>query len=88
MNRLIREAVQAALARLPAGRGVRILEIGAGTGGTTAAILPALPPHRTEYVFTNVSPLFTTHGEAEVRLLSVRDLPAARHRAFARVSEV
>ena len=60
MNRLIRESVQAALARLPAGRGIRVLEIGAGTGGTTAAILPCLPPDRTEYVFTDVSPLFTT----------------------------
>src|SRR5690606_8618345 len=43
---------------LPADRPLRILEIGAGTGGTTAYLLPHLPPTRTEYVFTDLSPLF------------------------------
>ncbi len=37
---------------------LRILEVGAGTGGTTAFILPLLPPHRTHYVFTDASSLF------------------------------
>ncbi|GAQ53472.1 SDR family NAD(P)-dependent oxidoreductase [Streptomyces acidiscabies] len=39
---------------------VRILEVGAGTGGTTAAVLAALAPYgdAVEYVFTDVSPAF------------------------------
>ncbi|MEU2563219.1 SDR family NAD(P)-dependent oxidoreductase [Streptomyces longispororuber] len=39
----------------PRDRPLRILEIGAGTGGTTAALLPLLPPERTVYHFTDVS---------------------------------
>ncbi|MBI3243487.1 MAG: SDR family NAD(P)-dependent oxidoreductase [Chloroflexi bacterium] len=58
-NTLLREAVSAALATLPAGRRIRILEIGGGTGGTTSHVLPRLPAGQTDYVFTDVSPLFT-----------------------------
>ena len=57
-NALVPEALAAALARLPAGRTVRVVEIGAGTGGTTAHVLPRLPAHRTDYLFTDVSPAF------------------------------
>ncbi|AJC60688.1 putative type I polyketide synthase [Streptomyces sp. 769] len=39
----------------PADRPLRVLEVGAGTGGTTALLLPALPPERTHYVYTDVS---------------------------------
>jgi L-cysteine---[L-cysteinyl-carrier protein] ligase PchF len=37
---------------------VRILEVGAGTGGTTSTILPALAPGRVRYLFTDVSAYF------------------------------
>ncbi len=37
---------------------VRVLEVGAGTGGTTAAILPLLDAGRTTYRFTDVTPVF------------------------------
>lgn len=37
---------------------LRILEIGAGTGGTTGAVLRALPPLLAEYWFTDVSEFF------------------------------
>jgi SAM-dependent methyltransferase/acyl carrier protein len=63
MNTILQKVVLSALARLPQGRGVRVLEIGAGTGGTTAYLLPHLPVHQTEYVFTDVSPLFTTKAQ-------------------------
>ncbi len=59
MNRLVVEAVTEALRHCPAERTVRVLEIGAGTGGTTSALLPRLPEDRTEYVMTDISPLFT-----------------------------
>ncbi len=41
---------------------LQILEIGAGTGGTTSALLPVLPPERTVYHFTDVSDVFLNHA--------------------------
>lgn len=52
----------AQVAALPPGRRFRLLEVGAGTGGTTASLLPLLPPERTVYVFTDVSKFFTDLG--------------------------
>jgi 3-oxoacyl-(acyl-carrier-protein) synthase/SAM-dependent methyltransferase len=43
---------------LPHDRIARILEIGAGTGGTTSAVLPMLDPDRTDYFFTDISEIF------------------------------
>ncbi len=37
---------------------LRVLEIGAGTGGTTAGLLPRCPPNARDYVFTDVSDFF------------------------------
>ena len=62
-NRLVGEAVGAALARRPDGRAVRILEIGAGTGGMTSYVLPQLPAGRTEYVFSDLSNAFFAKAE-------------------------
>ncbi|MBL8163039.1 MAG: polyketide synthase dehydratase domain-containing protein, partial [Anaerolineae bacterium] len=56
-NPLVGELVASAVRDLPAGRTLRILEIGAGTGATTASVLPLLPPD-SEYVFTDLSQLF------------------------------
>ncbi len=55
---LVGEAVAAAAAALPPGRTLRVLEVGGGTGGATAAVLPRLDPSRTAYTFTDISPLF------------------------------
>jgi amino acid adenylation domain-containing protein len=41
-------------------RRLRVLEIGAGTGGTSAAVLPELPAARTEYWYTDLSTYFFT----------------------------
>lgn len=54
-NSLACSAVAAALKRLPPERTLRVLEIGAGTGGLTSHVLAELPTHKTEYVFTDVS---------------------------------
>jgi len=58
MNTLVQQAINSALKDLPPGEKVRILEIGAGTGGTTAYVLPQLVHQSVEYVFTDISPLF------------------------------
>ena len=62
-NSLVADAVAAAVEHVPATRNVRILEIGAGTGGTTSYVLPRLAPARTEYIFTDLSPTFFDHAE-------------------------
>ena len=59
-NQLIQQAVSEAASRLPAGRRLRILEIGAGTGSATSYVLAKLSPERTEYVFTDISTLFVS----------------------------
>lgn len=59
-NALVEQALVSVLAAVPADRTIRIVEIGAGTGGTTSAVLPRLPADRTEYLFTDASRLFSS----------------------------
>lgn len=62
-NGLVAEAVSTAAARArQAGRKLRILEVGAGTGGTTAHVVPRLPLEGVEYTFTDVGPLFVARA--------------------------
>ncbi|HEY4974776.1 MAG TPA: methyltransferase, partial [Steroidobacteraceae bacterium] len=63
LNTVLRQGLLAALARLPQRSGVRILEIGAGTGGSSASLLPHLGAARTEYVFTDISSAFIKQAE-------------------------
>ncbi len=57
-------AAQAVARHVPADGPVRILEIGAGSGATTAAVLPHLPGDRAVYTFTDLSPLFLEKARA------------------------
>lgn len=57
-NGALVEALKAAIRKLPDGAKLRVLEIGAGTGGTTSYVLPALPRQHREYTFTDLSGLF------------------------------
>lgn len=83
-NGLVADAVAAAVEHIPATRNIRILEIGAGTGGTTSYVLPRLAPARTEYVFTDLSPIFLDHAEkkffdypfVKYRVLDIEKRPA------------
>ena len=54
----MRDAIGAAVRHLPDGRRISVLEIGAGTGATTDAVLPVFDAARTRYVFSDVSPFF------------------------------
>ncbi len=51
----ITRALREAAARLPEGRGLRILEVGAGTAGLAAQLLPLLERGTHSYTFTDVS---------------------------------
>ena len=56
------------LVREPAPEGIRILEIGLDTGGTTAVVLPKLQPyqvHIREYCYTDISRAFLLHAQRE-----------------------
>ena len=57
-NAVAASIVAALVARFPEGCAIRILEIGAGTGALTAHVLGMLPADRTDYVHSDLSPLF------------------------------
>ncbi len=63
-NRILRETVQALVSGLPNGRRLRVIEVGAGTGSATAAILPELPEGRFDYMYTDISAGFFAEAEA------------------------
>ena len=55
---LLASALRELVRDLPTNRTLRVLELGAGTGGVTGALLAELPRERTHYVFTDVSASF------------------------------
>jgi acyl transferase domain-containing protein/SAM-dependent methyltransferase len=63
-NRIVADAVRSAVVRGASSPRVRILEIGAGTGGTTTALLEALEPlsDRAGFCFSDISPSFVRHA--------------------------
>jgi acyl transferase domain-containing protein/SAM-dependent methyltransferase len=91
-NGILRSVVEAAAANLPSNTTLRVVEIGAGTGGTTSSVLPVLRPDRTAYTFTDVSDFFLTRAQerfaafpfVEYRLLDIEREPTeqglAQHR--------
>ena len=84
-NRMLADAVQALVARLPGGRRLRVLEVGAGTGSATASVLPELPAGRFDYTYTDISAGFFAEAEArfgndgiEYRPLDIEKDPIAQ----------
>ncbi|MDP8242493.1 MAG: type I polyketide synthase [Candidatus Hinthialibacter antarcticus] len=86
MNNQLKHALEALLSTRPDGRVLRILEIGAGTGGATSYILPALPADGVEYTFTDLSPHFLAkakesfkqYGFLQYKTLDIEADPAAQ----------
>gem|GEM_PF-2334488 len=57
-NRVMASIVRSLVGGWDGERALRILDIGAGTGGATSYILPELPAARTEYWYTDISTYF------------------------------
>lgn len=62
-NHIVTEILEEMAQRLSPRRELRILELGAGVGGTTTSLLPVLPPYDTVYVFTDISSYFVRNAE-------------------------
>jgi acyl transferase domain-containing protein/ubiquinone/menaquinone biosynthesis C-methylase UbiE/acyl carrier protein len=83
---LIRKTIARLVGALPPSAALRVLEIGGGTGGTTSAVLPALPANRTAYTFTDISAQFTKAARqkfgqfpfVDYRLLDIGRDPSAQ----------
>jgi acyl transferase domain-containing protein/SAM-dependent methyltransferase/NAD(P)-dependent dehydrogenase (short-subunit alcohol dehydrogenase family)/acyl carrier protein len=76
-NGLMERLVSSAGHRSQGERRLRVLEVGAGTGGTTSCLLPVLPAERTEYLYTDVSEAFLSGARekfADFRFLDYRRL--------------
>ncbi|MFF7656358.1 SDR family NAD(P)-dependent oxidoreductase [Streptomyces sp. NPDC007983] len=81
LNRMAGELLTALVDAWPADRPLRILEVGAGTGSTTAWLLPRLPADRTTYAYTDISSAFfprARHRFAGHRFLDYRTLDLDR----------
>ncbi len=57
------EVLRAVVEALPRSATLRVLEVGAGTGGMTSAMVPMLPEERSAYYFTDVSDYFLQQSE-------------------------
>lgn len=83
-NQLVVSGVAARASRATARRPLRVLEIGAGVGGTSAGLVAALAPYEVRYTFTDVSnfflirarQLFADHDFLDYRIFDVNRSPA------------
>ncbi|HEY2873547.1 MAG TPA: KR domain-containing protein, partial [Reyranella sp.] len=63
LNAMVVSALRAAVDALPAGRALRVLEIGAGTGAVFEALSNAVPADKLAFTFTDISPAFVEAAE-------------------------
>jgi malonyl CoA-acyl carrier protein transacylase/thioesterase domain-containing protein/SAM-dependent methyltransferase/acyl carrier protein len=69
-NGIARSVLEAVVKTQPSAKSLRILEVGAGTGGTTGSLLPILPQEITSYWFTDVSDLFLEKAKHKFKTYS------------------
>ena len=63
-NGMLGEVVRTLVDEAPAGRLLRVLEVGAGIGSATEYVLPELPAGRFDYTYTDISAGFFADAEA------------------------
>lgn len=86
LNTLLADALGALTTGLPVARPLRVLEIGAGTGATAAALLDRLPDGTVEYCFTDIGTgllsqarqRFADRAGLEFRVLDIEQDPLAQ----------
>ncbi|GAX45460.1 beta-ketoacyl synthase [Tolypothrix sp. NIES-4075] len=66
-NSILSSSVEKMVKSLPPSVHLRILEIGAGTGMSTQAILPVLPSGQTSYTFTDIGSGFLTQAQQKFK---------------------
>lgn len=82
-NSILRSSLEQVVKSLPSSVNLRVLEIGAGMGVTTQALLPVLRPKQTDYTFTDIGSGFLTQAQekfkdypfVEYRLLDIDKSP-------------
>ncbi|MDF5732300.1 MAG: methyltransferase [Rhizonema sp. PD38] len=82
-NSILRSSLEQVIKSLSSSVHLRVLEIGAGTGVTTQALLPVLPLKQTSYTFTDIGSSFLTQAQqkfheypfVEYRLLDIDKSP-------------
>ncbi len=85
-NDIASRSIAELIRKIPEDQTIRVLEIGAGTGGMTQAILPILPADRTEYVFTDLSHMFMLKAQqrfakypfVQYKILDIEQDPAGQ----------
>ncbi|MEH2375502.1 MAG: beta-ketoacyl synthase N-terminal-like domain-containing protein [Nostoc sp.] len=82
-NSILHSSLEQVVRLLPSSVHLRLLEIGGGTGLSTQALLPVLPPKQTDYTFTDIGSGFLTQAQekfkeysfVEYRLLDIDKSP-------------
>jgi len=80
-NELVCDSLRRVLAEVPEDRPLRVLEIGAGTGGTTSSLLPLLQGRDISYTFTDITHVFLSEAKqrfAEYDFIDYRLLDVER----------
>jgi SAM-dependent methyltransferase/acyl carrier protein len=65
VNGIAAAALGGFVAARPPAQPIRVIEVGAGTGGTTSSLIPVLPESRSTYVYTDVSEVFLEFGRSK-----------------------
>lgn len=76
-NNIAASMIRAVVKYWPKDKNIRILEFGAGTGGTTASLLTELPADRTLYTYTDISTFFTDKAK-----IKFNDYPFVEYRVY------
>lgn len=66
-NTMVGEALSFVVSHLPKSRNLRVLEVGAGTGGLTYHVISKFPRGQTEYCFTDISNAFFARCKQKFR---------------------